>query len=684
MRPNAPEHWTQAPQRKLHRPWACLRATLFASGAPHYFSPRILPLLIGLFLLTGITGCSNNPHPAPLRETRADGTPWQVSYGAMPDTPRNLDPQVNFEALGNVILSQVHESLLQYNLFKTDPFELEPALAAALPIHTVNPDGTETYEFRLKRGIFFQDDPCFPGGKGRELKASDFVYTFQRIADPKVESPVFSMLQSYIAGLTEAYEEAKTKGAFDYSKPIGAITVIDDYTFRLNLKRAYPQILFWMAMNFTVPTAREAVEYYDGKNGRDQFRFHPVGTGPFKIAELVPNRIIRLVRNDNYTATQFPTSGWKPEDDKLFSPVAGAKLPFVDEVQIAMIRESIPNWLLFRQGYLDRNSVRKDNFGSVMGQGLTLSERYQARGVRMVQEVEPVTFWAQFNMDDPLVGKNKKLRQAISTAYNQTLANNTFFNGLHRKAEQILPPGFPGYDPNFINPYRTGDLEQAAKLLAEAGYPGGIDPKTGRPLEIRLDVVAGDSSSRQRAEFDKAQIDQLGINCIIQENTWARFQDKIENGLFQVATGSGWGADYPDPENYFFLLYSKNTPPQGHNTARYSNPEFDALFEKMATMDNGPERTELVRKMNAILIEDCPLIYNFHRVNYFLSQPWVLRGVSNSMVNGGMKYTRLDPLLRLEKQREWNHTPWWPTAVLAGGLLGILIYAGLWARRHNR
>ena len=150
-----------------------------------------------------------------------------------------------------------------------------------------------------------------------------------------------------------------------------------------------------------------------------------------------------------------------------------------------------------------------------------------------------------------------------------------------------------------------------------------------------------------------------------------------------MATGSGWGADYPDPENYFFLFYSKNTPPKGHNTGRYSNPEFDRLFEKMATMENSPERMELIRQLRDILVEDCPVVFNFHRVNFLLNQPWISRTVSNSMVKGGMKYTRLDPTLRLEKQQEWNRTPWWPSALLGTGLLAILIYAGLWARKHN-
>jgi len=642
-------------------------------------------LLASWAFLVALAGCDNNPHPRPLHEKRADGKPWVVGYRAIGDDPRSLDPQFSYDTLGHSIIAQLYESLLQYSPFKTDPYELEPCLADGMPTRIKNPDGTETYEIRLKRGVFFHDDPCFPGGKGREVTTADFVYTFQRIADPAVECPVLSTLQEFIAGLGPAYQEARKAGQFDYSKPTGVITVIDDHTFRLNLLKPYPQIQYWLAMPFTAPVPREAVMYYDGKQGRDQFKFHPVGTGPFRVAEWARSRLIRLARNEHYNATRFPESGWPKADDARFQPLAGAALPFVDEIQFGVIREAIPAWLLFRQGYLDASGVGKDVFNSVITAGQTLSEEFRARGVQLFRDVEPGTFYAQFNMEDSLVGKNPLLRRALSTVYNQSRANEIFGNGVDVKAEQLLPPGVVGYQPDFKNPFRTESVVQAKKLLAEAGYPEGIDPKTGQPLVLTLDVVAGNAESRQRAEFDQMQIQQLGLRCKIDENTWARFQEKQLRGLFQMNTGSGWNADFPDPENFFFLFYSKNVPPQGSNYVRFSNPEFDQLFEKMATMDNGPERLDIIHRMTAILVEQCPVIFTFHPVTFRLNQPWLPRIFSNAMLatGGGLKYSYLDPLLRTQKIREWNRAPIWPLWALGGGLILVIGYAILRAKRSN-
>lgn len=650
---------------------------------------RYFSLFTALALLGALSGCDNNPHSRPLHEKRADGKPWVVSYRAIGGDVRSLDPQVSYDSVGNAVISQIYESLLQYSPFKTDPFELEPCLADGMPEHTRNADGTVTYTFRIKKGVYFQDDPCFPGGKGRELTARDFAYTFQRIADPAVECPVLSTLQEFIAGLAPAYMEAKEAakkgGKFDYAKPTGAITVVDDYTFRLNLLKPYPQILFWLAMPFTAPVAREAVEYYDGRNGRDLFKFHPVGCGPYRLDEWARNRLIRLARHERYNATRFPQGGWPEQAEDACRPLADAPLPLVDEVQFAVIREPIPAWLLFRQGYLDRSGVGKDVFNSVITAGQTLSEEFAARGVQLFKDVQPATFYLQFNMDDPVVGKNAKLRQALSTAYDATRANALFGNNVDIKAEQLIPPGVPGFQPDFKNPFRTENLEQARALLAEAGYKNGVDPKTGKPLVITLDVIAGNAESIQRAQFDQMQIQQLGLRCSVSENTWPRFQEKQIRGNFQMNSGSGWNADYPDPENFFFLFYSKNIPPEGNNISRFSNPEFDRLFERMATMENGPERLEIVHRMNAILVEQCPIILSFHSVYFSLNQPWVPRILDNAMLasGGGLKYVTLDPALRAQKIREWNRAPLWPLALAGGAVLLVVAFAVIRARRSN-
>ncbi len=641
----------------------------------------LVALLAALFL----SGCENDPHPHALHKSRPDGSPWIVSYRNLGSDPRSLDPQVSYDTTGNVVVSQIYESLLQYNLFKTDPYELEPSLAEAMPRRIEHENGRVSYEFRLKRGIRFHDAPCFPDGKGREVTAHDFVYVFQRIADPKVECPVLSSLQEFVVGLREAFEEAQKTGSFDYDKPTGAITVVDDYTFQLHLLRPYPQMLYWMAMPFTAPVPREAVEYYHGKEGREQFRFRPVGAGPYQLDEWKRKRVIRLVRNPHYNATHFPTTGWPKEEEARFAPLAGAALPMIDEIQLSIIREAVPAWLLFRQGYLDRSGVSKDVFNTVITSGQNLSKKFEEQGISLHRDVDPTTYYLQFNMEDPVVGTNKKLRQAISMAYNQERANEIFRNGIDLKAEQLLPPGVVGYDPSFRNPYRVFNLQKAKELLSEAGYPGGIDPKTNRPLELTLDVIAMDSASRRRAEFDKAQIEQLRIVCKIEENTWPRFQEKQQRGLCQMNTGSGWHADYPDAENFFFLFYSKNFPPSGPNSSRFANAEFDALYEKMAMMENGPERAVIISKMNHLLVEECPVVFMGHPVIFSLSQPWVPRISSNAMLatGGGMKYQVIDAEERVEARHRLNQTQTWPLWTLAGVVALVVTIAIRHARRRN-
>ena len=306
---------------------------------------RVAGGLPAFFLAAFLCGCGNNPQPKAIRETRADGTPWRVFYSAVGEDPRTLDPQVCYDTLSNTFVSNIYEGLLQYQPFKTDPYQLMPCLAAAMPERVRNADGSESYLFHLKSGVKFQDDPCFPGGKGREVVAQDFVYTLQRIADPKVECPVLSTLGEFLPGLSESYEAARKSGKGDYAGVPACITVLDAHTFRINLTKAYPQILYWFAMPFLAPVAREAVEYYDGawheeeQAVRTQFKFHPVGTGAWELVEWSRGRLLRLMRNDQYSATAFPSEGWNADEEPRFRPMAGSALPFLDEVQFAVIRE---------------------------------------------------------------------------------------------------------------------------------------------------------------------------------------------------------------------------------------------------------------------------------------------------------------------------------------------------------
>lgn len=639
-------------------------ALLAAAFACSFFT--VLRAAIVLACGFAMGACSNNPHPEPLEKKSGDGTPWKVRYAALPEDPRSLDPQVSYDSVSRRVLEPLQECLLEYQPFKTDPYELTPCLLRALPERFERSGGRIGYKCELKAGILFHNDPCFPEGRGREVVAEDVLYAFQRIADPKVECPALSTLQDYVEGLAETFEAARKSDSFDYHKPISGLRVTGKYTFEIHLKAAYPQLLYWLAMHFTSPVAKEAVEFYDGKvhDGatREMFRFHPVGTGPFQIAEWKRNTRIRLKRNPDYRTTTFPLEGWNADQEALLRPLAGKALPFVDEVNMTVFRETIPIFLLFRQGYLDGMGVGKDAFSSLITPSRDLSGKYKERGVSLHRDIEPSTFFMALNMEDPVLGPNRKLRQALSCAFNAKSNLDIFFNSVPIVAEQLLPPGIAGYRKDFRNPYGY-NLEKAKALLAEAGYPNGKDAG-GKVLEITLDTTGGSANERLMAEFDQQQFEQLGIKVKVVENPFARLMEKLDNGGFQIAAGSGWGADYPDPENFYFLYYSKNLPPAGKNHSRYQNPEFDKLFETMATMENGPAREGLALKMNDLLAEDVPHVLNMHRSTFSLTQPWAPRIQSNPLLEGGLKYAVVDYEMREQLRAQWNKKPAWPLAVL--------------------
>ncbi len=653
---------------------------------------RRLPHLCRAFALTLAAGflaaCDNDPNPPPFHETRADGSPWLVRYAGLSDDPRTFDPQVMYDQMSRRILEPVYDTLLEYHPLKTDPYEVRPGMLEEIPAKEVSADGKISYLCRIKPAARFHDDPCFPGGKGRPVTAHDVHFAFQRLCDPKVESPFLSNFVAYLPGLQEAHDAAVRSGSFNYdTQNLPAIEVIDERTFRIHLTRPYPQILYWLAMHCTTPVAREAVEYYDGKEHegviREDFRkFKTVGTGPFRVAEYVPRQRVRLIRVEGYATTTFPTDGFPPKKAEWLRQFAGQPLPLIDEVNFSIVRENIPIFILTRQGYLDGMGVSKDAFGAMITPGQELAPKWRERGMRLEKDVDPATFWIAFNMEDPLVGKNKKLRQALSAAYDAQTYSDIFYNSVAPVAEQLVPPGIFGYSDDYQNPYGY-NLEKARQLIAEAGYPGGIDPATGRPLEITMEMVAVGSEDRQRAEFEQRCFERLGIRMRINENTFARLLQKQDTGDFQLASGTGWGADYPDPENFYFLYYSKNVPPAGKNISRYRSEEFDRLFEKMATMENGPERLTIVNEMRALISEDCPHILNFHKAYYSVVQPWAPRTQDNAMLEGGVRFATVDPKIRAEKQEEWNRKPAWPIAVLGGFVVVCAVAAVRINRRRN-
>ena len=263
------------------------------------------------------------------------------------------------------------------------------------------------------------------------------------------------------------------------------------------------------------------------------------------------------------------------------------------------------------------------------------------KGISLEISPDLETSYIAFNMRDPVLGKNKYLRQALSLSYDSDLFNQIYLNGRAIDAQGLLPPGIFGYDPSLRNPYKTHDLAKARELLAKAGYPGGVDAKTGKQLELTYDIGSDSAQAREEATFDMRCFEQLGIQHEASGEHLLPVSRKEHQGDLPDVL-RGWVADYPDPEDFLILLYGPNAPP-GPNASAFSNPEYDRLYEEMKAMDDTPEREALIHKMVAIVIEECPWIFNFHAPSYVLRHSWDKNGKSHSISGNYAKYIRIEP-----------------------------------------
>lgn len=546
---------------------------------------------------------------------------------------KGLDPALSEDLYSNNEVVRVYETLMQYHPYKR-PYVLEPLLAEAMP--AVSKDGMN-YTFKIRKGVMFHDDAAFPEGKGRELKAKDFEYSLKRLVDPRTKSNGAWILEGRIKGLDEWVAKLKKESAdskTNYDEVVEGIKATDDYTLLITLKQPYPQLLNALAMPYASAVAREVVDKYGA-----EIINHAVGTGAFLLSSYNPNDQIVYKKNPNYWG-KFPSDGPSPED-------AGKQLPLVDGVVVRVIIEDQPRWLHFLKGEIDRVAIPKDNFGTAVKvldpskpssvENLELNKEIADKGIELYGAVGLDFTYTAFNnesVDIPQF-KDKRIRQAISLAVDETDAIQIFYNGAATSAQTPIPPGISGFDASYKNPYRTHDLEKARKLLADAGYPGG----KGFP-EIPFDISSS-TTAKQQAEYLQKQLDKIGIKISVQQNTWPAMLKRIENRQAQL-WGIAWGADYPDAENFLQLFYGPNAVPAGTNASYYKNKDYDKLFEKARILQDSPERTEMYKKLARMVAEDCPVIFGVHRIAVNLRQGWIKNDLLDEFSFNRTKYLRVD------------------------------------------
>jgi ABC-type transport system substrate-binding protein len=646
-------------------------------------------------LCSGVfAACTNNPYP-----DADDGK--KLYYSSFDEPPKTLDPAQSYTTTEHVFTGVVYDTLLEYHYLKR-PYQLIPALAESVPVAEPLPGGHVRYTFTLRPELLFQNDECFRhfGGKStRPITAEDFVFEIQRIADPVVNSPVTEPFGNLVGfaefserlgklGKEPGFSKLTARERYQRAGSIEGARAVDGHKLELTLISAYPQILYWFAMPVSTPVPWEAVEYYDGKNGRDLLQDHPVGSGPYYISEYDKQARIVVSRNENWYGIRhpewqapgavFPSEG-EPGDfgpGRIAESRKGTRLAQVERAEYRREKEPIPAFTKFLQGYYDASGIINESFDKVVRDD-HLSGEMQQYGMRLDKSVETMVYYIGFNMDDRVVGgpggeRSRKLRQAMSLVVNAEEWLRVFSNGRGIPAQTPLPPGLFGYDEAYRNPYRNQDLARAKQLLVEAGYAGGIDPATGRPLHLTYDLPDTAPDSRQRVQFFINSWRELGIDVEVAATTYNKFQQKVRDGAYQVFQW-GWVADYPDPENFLFLLWSQmaRSKNNGPNTANFQNADYDKLFLEMKSMDNTPERLDKIKQMLVILERERPWIELYHREIYALYHGWYAVNKTAGLSLQSLKYADLDPELRRKKREAWNKPVIWPMYLL--GFLAMLV-----------
>lgn len=552
-----------------------------------------------------------------------------VRRAALGAKVRGLDPQDIGDTTSSSVGAQIFETLYTYSYLER-PYRLIPLLAEDMP--GISEDGLK-YTIRIRRGIYFADDGAFPGGKGRELTAQDFILAWKRMADLNNRSTNYSAIfAGYVKGLDEFREYTAEVEKVDYDRPAAGLRAPDPHTLEIKLTRPHNFLLYWLAHLPTAPVAREVLEKY----GPDLVN-HPVGTGPFRLVGNYRSNRFSMVRNENFREEFYPVHAAPELAERGLLHDAGRRIPFLDRIEWTVIEESQPYWMAFLAGDIDTAGIPKDNFSQAITLDRKLDPALEAKGIRLIKVEEPSIFYYGFNMDDPVVGHNRKLRQAMSLAFDRETYIETFLNGRGKIPAGPIPPMIPGFRKGATNPYARYDLVRAQQLLREAEDLAG-----GRIPVLRLAMPGTDTTVRQMGEFFRIQMRHLGLEVEVDYMTWPKFQDAAKTRSHQIFA-LGWVADYPDGQNFLLLFYGPNRSP-GPNTCNYRNPAFDALYEKAIALTAPEARIPLYQQMEDIVIEDCPWLMSHYGVIYALYHNRLKNYYPNDFLFGTMKYQAISPI----------------------------------------
>ena len=571
----------------------------------------------------------------------AQAAPKTLRY-AFPIAETTFDPAPITDLYSRTVVAGIFEAPLEF-AFMARPARMRPNTAAAMPEVS---DDFRTFTFRIKPGIHFADDPAFKGRK-RELVAEDYVYSVKRHYDPRWKSGNLYILEgAKILGLSELRARLiKEKKPFDYDTPVEGLRALDRYTFQVKLAEPSPRFLYyWTDGSFTGALAREVVEAYGDKVGE-----HPVGTGPFRLAEWKRSSRIVLERNPAYREVLYDED--PPADDARLQAIAkafkGRRLPLVDRVQISIIEEPQPRWLSFLNEEQDIAENVPAEFANVAFPNNQLAPNLAKRGIGMLRYPRSDVAVSYFGMENPVVGGYEPhkvaLRRAISLAVDLEREIRLVRRGQAIPAQSPIGPEAWGYDPAFKSEMSQFDVARAKALLDMHGYvdrngDGWREQPDGQPLALEY-ATSPDQQSRSLNELWQKNMNAIGIRIEFKTAKWPE-QLKASRAGKLMMWGVGWSAGQPDADTFLALGYGPNKGQANH--ARFDLPAFNALYEKQKVLPDGPERQAAMDEAKKLMIAYMPYKVHVHRIWTDLNQPWVSGYHRNIYVREFWKYVDID------------------------------------------
>jgi ABC-type transport system substrate-binding protein len=535
-----------------------------------------------------------------------------------------FDPVRLSDIYSRTLTSHIFESLYSYDPLAR-PTRIVPQIAAGEP--EISAD-FKTFTFKVRPGIYFADDPAFKGKK-REVTAQDFIYSIKRYADPANNAQGWSSYEeAAIVGLEELRTRIiQSKKPFPYDAEIEGLKALDRYTLQVKTREPRPRLIesIFAGNDLYGAVAREVVEFYG-----DAIMEHPVGTGPFVLKEWRRSSQIVFERNPTYRERHYeatPTPG-DQQAEAIYAKLKGHRIPMVDRVVVDVIVENQPRWLAFLNKEHDFIERVPEDFITQAAPGGKLAPNLAKRGMQAVFTLSPDMTLTCFNLADPVVGgmtpDKVALRRALSLAYDVNKEIRLARRGQAVPAQSPIVPHTSGYDPAFKSEMGDYDPARARALLDMYGYvdkdgDGWRDLPDGSPLVITRNT---ESKSVNRAidELWEKALRAIGIKLQVKIQQWPENLKAAQAGNYQMWPVGSLAAQ-PDGQGALQRYYGPASGTQ--NLPRFKDARFDALYDRMQAMPDGPEREALFKEAKRIAVAYMPYKISVHRIITDIEQPWM-------------------------------------------------------------